>query len=621
MAADGNVEIELLQSEVAAQGLIVRGLKENKAEKAQIDEAVAKLVALKKRLAELTGAPEEGQKKDKKKEAATADASSAGHEAREAAKDARRLAREQAAASAKAVDVPAGAMRELVASSRFGKFNLIRSQPSSLTGRVFTDIKKLGPHLVGQTVNVRGYLQNSMSTNKKRVFVHLREAIYTVQAVVQTETEGVTADMVKFVTSVSKESIVDVEAVVGLPPDPIESCTCSNIELYVSRFYLVNEAAVLPFSLADASAPNTGDDDQTSLAAQEAAASAAAAEGRTYAHVGQELRLNYRWIDVRTRANQGIFRLQAVVCRAFREFLTSQGFTEIHTPKFVATASEGGAGVFKVEYMEKNRHVYLAQSPQLYKQMAICSGLQRVFEVGHVYRAENSNTNRHLTEFVGLDMEMEFKEDYMEVLHTIARMFVAIFDELGKDEYADLRQAVCEQHPFTPLAYPRETLILTYKEGMQILADAGHEFTGPKGRLEDLDTPTEKKLGRLVKERYGTDFYILNKFPTHIRPFYTMPADDEDGGLYSNSYDIFIRGQEIVSGAQRIHDPEMLLARAAALNIDLTPVQAYIDSFKYGAPPHAGCGVGMERLIMLYLGLTNIRKTSFFPRDPVRVTP
>ena len=246
--------------------------------------------------------------------------------------------------------------------------------------------------------------------------------------------------------------------------------------------------------------------------------------------------------------------------------------------------------------------------------MAVESDFDRVFEIGPVFRAENSNTHRHLCEFTGLDFEMAINEHYFEVLDVIDALFLHIFDGLTAKFGAELA-AVNAQHPFEPLQYLRPTLRLTFAEGVEMLKAAGLEVD-PFG---DLSTETERVLGRLVKEKYATDFYILHRYPLAARPFYTMPSPDD--GRYTNSYDVFIRGEEIISGAQRVHDVALLTKRATECGIDIASIQAYIDAFKFGALPHGGAGVGLERVVMLYLASGNIRKTSMFPRDPKRLTP
>ncbi|VVD02733.1 unnamed protein product [Leptidea sinapis] len=317
-------------------------------------------------------------------------------------------------------------------------------------------------------------------------------------------------------------------------------------------------------------------------------------------------------LDLRTPANQAIFRLEAGVCRLFRDILTERAFVEIHTPKIISAASEGGANVFTVSYFKSS--AYLAQSPQLYKQMAIAADFDKVFTVGAVFRAEDSNTHRHLTEFVGLDLEMSFKQHYHEVLDTIGQTFTDIFRGL-QDHYAREIAVVGEQYRVEPFKFLDPPLRLEFPQAIQMLKEAGVVV----GEEDDLSTPDEKLLGRLVKAKYDTDFYILDKYPLAVRPFYTMP--DPNNPKWSNSYDMFMRGEEILSGAQRIHDPDMLTERALHHGIDISKIAAYIESFRLGCPPHAGGGIGMERVVMLYLGLDNIRKTSMFPRDPKRVTP
>lgn len=261
------------------------------------------------------------------------------------------------------------------------------------------------------------------------------------------------------------------------------------------------------------------------------------------------------------------------------------------------------------------RPACLAQSPQFYKQMvAACGGFDRVFEIGPVFRAENSNTHRHLCEFTGLDFEMAIYEHYYEALDVMGEMFNFIFDGLN-ERFAHELMLISQQYPFEPLKYLRPPLRITFQEGITMLRESGVDASYD----EDISTPHEKALGKLVAEKYNTDFYIMDKYPLSVRPFYTMP--DPENPKLSNSYDLFIRGEEIVSGAQRVHDVDLLIQRAGEFNIPIHTIQSYIDAFKHGVQPHAGGGVGMERVVMLFLGLKNIRKTSMFPRDPVRLAP
>merc|ERR1711963_781151 len=449
-----------------------------------------------------------------------------------------------------------------------------------------------GLKLNGKTVTVRGRLHTSRAKGKQ-CFIVLRQQAASVQCLIYVS-ENVSKQMVKFAAHISKESIIDVEAVVTKVDEKIESCTQQDVELHVKQVWVVSAS-----------------DPQLPLQIEDAARKEEETGGLTIT-VNQDTRLDNRVLDLRTPTNQAIFRLEAGVCRLFRESLTRQGFTEIHTPKIIGCASEGGANVFKVSYFKGS--AYLAQSPQLYKQMAIASDFGKVFTVGGVFRAEDSNTHRHLTEFVGLDMEMSFQHHYHEVVDTIGNLFTELFKGL-RDNFAKEISTVNEQFPAEPFKFLDPPLRLEYIEGVQMLREAGIEMDDE----EDLSTPNEKLLGRLVKAKYDTDFYILDKFPLAVRPFYTMP--DPENYKWSNSYDMFMRGEEILSGAQRIHDPNFLTERARHHGIAIDTIKAYIDSFRFGCPPHAGGGIGLERVCMLYLGLDNIRKTSMFPRDPKRLTP
>ena len=248
--------------------------------------------------------------------------------------------------------------------------------------------------------------------------------------------------------------------------------------------------------------------------------------------------------------------------------------------------------------------------------MCICADFGRVFEVGPVFRAENSNTHRHLTEYTGLDLEMELSgTDYHEAMLLIDALLKSIFERIMKQYRAEL-DTIKKAYPIDDFVWLPETPILEYTQGVQMLIDSGYvEENGHPPKLdEDLSTRGEIRLGGLVKEKYGTDYYILDKFPAKVRPFYTMPDDKNVGA--SNSFDIFIRGQEIISGGQRIHLPDELEGNLAKQHIEAKGLEDYLESFRLAAPAHAGCGIGLERFVMLFLGLNDIRNASLFPRDP-----
>jgi len=337
-------------------------------------------------------------------------------------------------------------------------------------------------------------------------------------------------------------------------------------------------------------------------------------EGMKYASVKRDTRLNHRIIDLRTEANQAIFQIESGVGQLFREFLYSNQFMDIHTPKLLDGASEGGAEVFRLPYFSANKIATLAQSPQLHKQMAICSDMERVFEIGPVFRAEKTFSHRHLTEFIGLDVEMTINEHYHEVLELLDQLFFYMFEGLKK-RFTKQMNIVSQQFPFQPIEYKYPCPRLLYSEAVAMLRQHGVQME----QYADLKTKDEKILGELVKEKYGADFFILDKFPQEVRPFYSMPSAENEN--YANAFDLFLRGEEICSGSQRVHEPTLLEERMKKCNVDPETISYYLDAFKYGAPPHAGAGIGLARVVMLFLGLSNIRYTSMFPRDPIRLSP
>jgi len=471
---------------------------------------------------------------------------------------------------------------------RYGNLPLIMSREK--TDKKWTDVKDLVLGKKGERVLIRGRLHTARGTGKQ-CFVMIRQRYFTVQGFLAVN-ENISKQMVKYAANINKESIIDIEGIVTPVDQKITSCSQEDVEIQIEKIYVVSQSDPrLPLQIEDASRPETDE---------------------ALAHVNQDTKLDNRIIDLRTTTNQAIYKLQAAVCRLFREHLNSKGFNEIHTPKIISAASEGGANVFKVSYFKGS--AYLAQSPQLYKQMCIAADFDRVYTIGGVFRAEDSNTHRHLTEFVGLDLEMAFKEHYHEVVQTIGDLFIHIFKGL-RDEYQTEIETVNKQFPSEPFKFLEPSLVLKFPDAIKMLREAGVEIADD----EDLSTPNEKFLGKLVKAKYDTDFYILDKYPLAVRPFYTMP--DPENEMYSNSYDMFMRGEEILSGAQRIHDPEYLTERVKACGVNPEDIKSYIDSFRYGCPPHGGGGIGLERVLMLYLALGNVRKTSMFPRDPKRVTP
>ncbi|KAI3836246.1 hypothetical protein MKX03_018025 [Papaver bracteatum] len=443
-----------------------------------------------------------------------------------------------------------------------------------VSGRRWTEIRFVNETMKDKTVLVRGQIQTSRAVGNNSGFLVLKEKVSSIQCVL-TVADNLSGQMVMFATSLSKEFNVDIEGIVSVPDYPIKRAT-QNVELQVTKIYCFNKAIpTLPFNIVDPARSEYDNKKDTCL--------------------------NFRVSDVCTPANQQMFRIQCQVETEFRQYLLSEGFLGIDTPKITAGSSEGGASVIKLDNTNCPP-ACLTQSPQFHKQMAICWGFGSVFEFDSVFRAEISHNHIYLCEFIGLDLEMEIKEHYSEVMDIVDGLFVAMFDSLNEKCKKEL-EAIGNQYPIEPLKYLRKTLRQTFEEGVQMLKEADVEVNP----LGDLNTELKKKLGKLVLEKYGTEFYILHRYPTAVRPFYTMPCYDNP--TYSNSFDVFIRGEEIISGSQRVHEPELLSTRAQSCGIDLKSIEAYIDAFRNGTAPHGGFGVGLERVVMLFCGLNNIRET------------
>ncbi|KAH7327924.1 hypothetical protein B0I35DRAFT_416068 [Stachybotrys elegans] len=422
---------------------------------------------------------------------------------------------------------------------------------------------------IGTEVSFRARIHTQRPISKALDFLLLRDQEHSIQGVLSREN----MDMVKWVQKLHPESLVQVSGILKEPPSPIRSTSHSGIEVDIQSIHLVNAAHNLPFN--NYKPPET-----------------------------LRNRMTARILDLRHPANQALFRIRSMVTRKFRETLENNGFVEINTPKLQPAATESGSAVFKVNYFGRN--AFLAQSPQLAKQMSISADFNRVFEVGPVFRAENSNTHRHLTEYTGLDIEMEISETYHEVIYVIDEFLKSVFAAVYAMPEVEVVQ---KRWPSGEFKWLDETLILDFRDGIQMLRDDGRDV-----EMEDLSTPDEIRLGQLVKEKFDTDYYILDKFPASARPFYTY-KDPEDP-FFTRSFDIFIRGQEICSGGQRIHDAEQLRKNMHAAGMSEEGMEDYMSGFDLGAPPHGGAGLGLERIVTWMLELGDVRNASLFHRDP-----
>ena len=321
-----------------------------------------------------------------------------------------------------------------------------------------------------------------------------------------------------------------------------------------------------------------------------------------------DVRMDYRWIDLRREKNHLMIALQTTLTAALREFLLEKNFVEIHTPKLIAAASESGSDVFEVKYFDGN--AYLAQSPQFYKQMAMAAGLERIFETGPVFRAEKSYTNKHATEFTGFDLEFSYVtgcEDVMKmeeelVAYAIAKVKAAHGDAIKELYGMDLEVPT--------LPFPRMKLEDVYAE-----LEARYGYTVPAELHGDLTTEAERMTKQLCRDMFNHEFLFITDYDAKERAFYHMR--DENG--VPQGYDLIWRGVEITTGAQREHRYEVLKAQAEEKGL-ADDVKFYLEFFKYGCPPHGGFGLGIDRLTMLFLGLS-IKEVQFLFRGPNRLTP
>ncbi len=321
-----------------------------------------------------------------------------------------------------------------------------------------------------------------------------------------------------------------------------------------------------------------------------------------------DVRMDYRWIDLRREKNHLMLKLQTTLTAAMREFLVERNFVEIHTPKLIAAASESGSDVFEVKYFDTK--AYLAQSPQFYKQMAMASGLERIFETGPVFRAEKSYTNKHATEFTGFDLEFSYIDSYEDVMKMEEELLAYALAKV-KEAHGEELKALFDLDITVPkLPFPRMKLADVYAE---LEARYGYKVADEvKG---DLTTDAERMTKQLAQDMFGHEFLFVTDYSAADRAFYHMR--DENG--VPQGYDLIWRGVEITTGAQREHRYDVLKAQAEEKGL-ADDVKFYLEFFKYGCPPHGGFGIGIDRLTMLFLG-TSIKETQFLFRGPNRLTP
>lgn len=424
------------------------------------------------------------------------------------------------------------------------------------------------PNLIGKEVELRGWV-NTIRNHKKIVFIDLRDSTGVVQVVGDAT-----------FASLSPESVVSIKGLIKERPAKLvnSKIKTGSIEVEAKSFTVLAAAKELPFDMS-----------------------------KEKLDVSLPILLDYRSLTLRHQSVRNIFKVQETIVQTFRKTMKDTGFTEIQAPTIVATATEGGAEVFPVSYFQHK--AFMAQSPQFYKQIMV-SIFEKVFTVAHAYRAEPSVTTRHLTEYIGLDAEMGFIDSWTELMDMAEHMLKSIFAAV-KTNHADVLENHGVEIPKIEKNIPRIKLT----EAKELI----FKRTGRDIRKEpDLDPEGERELSKWAAETHGSDLVFVSHYPTKKRPMYTHP--DPENPEETLSFDLIGKGQEWITGGQRINNYDTLVANIKkwGQNPDNFEIP-YLQAFKYGMPPEGGFCLGLERITMNILGLSNVREASLFPRDMERV--
>lgn len=432
---------------------------------------------------------------------------------------------------------------------------------------------------IGTEVKLQGFADN-IRNSKSMLFIVLKDITGKVQITLEKEKAPELAEKLEAVTNDS------VLTVIGQVAEN-EYVKLGGIEIIPKEISVESVAEALP------------------IARKEIPASK---KKKAVERSSIDQRIDYRWIDLRTEENQLMFQVQTTLVNAMRQYLLKENFIEIHTPKLIGAASESGADVFQVEYFD--RKAYLAQSPQFYKQMAMASGFERIFEVGPVFRAEKSFTSKHTTEFTGFDLEFSYIDSFRDVMRMEENLLRAGLEAVQERHGEQIKELFGMEVIVPDTPFP----VVTLKELYQGL-EQEFGYTVEESEKGDLTTDAERLSFEWVKKHYGHEFLFVTDYSAQKRAFYHMR--DENG--VPQGYDLVWRGVEITTGAQREHRWEVLKKQAEEKGL-AEDVKFYLEFFRYGCPPHGGFGIGVDRLTMLLMGLT-IKDAMFLFRGPSRLTP
>lgn len=426
------------------------------------------------------------------------------------------------------------------------------------------------PHKIGEEVKIKGHVQ-ALRVQSSVIFIILRDITGTVQCVI--EKEGFLFEQAKSITT---ESVLEIIGYVKQT-----TCTEQGAEVAVSGLKVLSLAEALPIPVIEKGTEVTAEKCQ-----------------------------DWRFLTLRRAKEATIMKALSASLQGYREALLKEGFLEIQTPKIMATPSESKAELFSLDYFGKK--AYLAQSPQLFKQMAIASGLERVFEVAPAFRADPSFTTRHSTEFTSLDAEIGYIESFEEVMTTLEKTIAYMLTSVRKAVGSEIKKyfGISEFQLKKPI--PR----ITMYQAKKILAELGQASESP-----DLTTAEEKAIGEYVEKTTGSQFVFITEFPWEARPFYHKKGIGEAGQAISVSADLIYKGVELVTCAQREESYEKLCQQLKEKGLHQEGLQWYLDCFRYGMPPHGGWGMGSARFIKQLLGLPSLREATFLFRGPTRIMP
>lgn len=423
-------------------------------------------------------------------------------------------------------------------------------------------------------ITVKGMIQN-LRIAKWGGFIILRLPLYTIQAVIDRNTINITPEDLRV------ESCIKMTGTVKTTTIKDKSINPANYELHVTHIEIISTPSVTSQPV-----------DTT----------------KKEINVNLDTKFDYRQLTLRHPKERAVFKIASVINNEFSNFLNSQGFTKINSPKLVATGAEGGANIFQIDYF--GRKAFLAQSPQFYKQMMV-GVFGRVYETAPVFRAEKHDTSRHLNEYISLDFEMMLDNDYFDLIKMESLLLNHIISSV---------ETQCSKEvDLLGIELPSkidEIISIPFDDVHQIIFEKyKKDFRGEK----DLAPEEEALISEYVKKETGSDFVFVTNYPSIKRPFYTM--DDPDNNERTLSFDLIFKGMEITTGGQRLHKYEDYITKMKNLGMDTKDFTEYLETFQYGMPPHGGLGLGLERLTALICGLHNVKEASLFPRDINRLKP